>query len=265
MAMTSIDSSRQKYSGFRRNNRSVIGLASQSSLQSSNLLLIDDDRSLAALIAEYCGPGGFAVTAAFSGEDGIRLARQQYFLLIILDVMLPGIDGFEVLKRIRRSSDTPILMLTTRGAAKDRIHGLESGADDYLPKPFQPEELLARIHSILRRTLPKESPAKFTLGDITINERERSVILKGQEIDLTGAEFQLLRLLISQPGEPLSREELVPRIFSRESTGLDRSIDNLVNNLRKKLGTHANGLDRFKSIRNVGYCYVAGNSGVTAP
>jgi DNA-binding response OmpR family regulator len=265
MAMTAIDSSRQKYSAFRRNNRTVTGLAHQSSAQPSRLLLIDDDRSLAALIAEYFGPAGFAVTPAFSGEDGIRLARQQYFLLIILDVMLPGIDGFEVLRRIRRTSETPILMLTTRGAAKDRIHGLESGADDYLPKPFQPEELLARIHSILRRTLPKEGAATLILGDVTMNELGRSVTLEGQQLDLTGAEFQLLKLLMSQPGEPLSREELVPRIFGRESTGLDRSIDNLVNNLRKKLGTHVNGLDRFKSIRNVGYSYVAGNGGSTEP
>jgi two-component system, OmpR family, response regulator CpxR len=142
----------------------------QSTVQPSRLLLIDDDRSLAALIAEYCRPAGFAVTPAFSGEDGIRMAREQYFLLIILDVMLPRIDGFEVLKRVRRTSDTPVLMLTTRGAAKDRIHGLENGADDYLPKPFQPAELLARIHSVSRRTLPKEVPAMFTLGDITMND-----------------------------------------------------------------------------------------------
>ena len=260
-----MDNSRQKQAAFRSNNRYVTDRPLQSSLYPSRLLLIDDDRSLAALIAEYFGPAGFAVTPTFSGEDGIRIARQQYFLLIILDVMLPGIDGFEVLKRIRRTSGTPILMLTTRGAAKDRIYGLESGADDYLPKPFQPEELLARIHSILRRTLPKESPSALTLGDITINELGRSVTLEGQQLDLTGAEFQLLKLLISRPGEPLSREELIPRIFGRESTGMDRSIDNLVNNLRKKLGTHAHGLDRFKSIRNVGYSYVAGNTGSTAP
>src|SRR3984885_3066547 len=265
IAMPAIDSSRQKHSGFRRNNRAVAGSVLPASVDPSNLLLIDDDRSLASLIADYCGPGGFEVTPAFSGEDGVRLAREQYFLLIILDVMLPRIDGFEVLKRIRRTSDTPILMLTTRGAAKDRIHGLESGADDYLPKPFQPAELLARIHSVLRRTLPKEGPVTFTLGDITVNEPERSVTLVGQQLDLTGAEFQLLKLLISQPGEPLSREELIPRIFSRESTSLDRSIDNLVNNLRKKLGTHANGIDRFKSVRNVGYSYVARNSGSTTP
>ncbi|WP_345945300.1 response regulator transcription factor [Granulicella sp. dw_53] len=227
----------------------------------SPLLLIDDDRSLAVLLTEYCGPGGFSITAANTGEDGIRVARQQYFLLIILDVMLPGIDGFEVLRRIRSTSNTPILMLTTRGAAKDRIHGLEHGADDYLPKPFQPEELLARINSILRRVHPKEAPAGFSVGDVTLNEQERSVALNGRLLDLTGAEFHLLQLLLSQPGEALSREELIPRIFGREPSGLDRSVDNLVNNLRKKLGPHENGLDRFKSIRNVGYSYVLGTAG----
>ena len=227
----------------------------------AQLLLVDDDVALGELVSEYAAYEGYTITTANTGELGLRFMGRKAFALVILDVMLPGIDGFEVLKRIRRTSETPVLMLTTRGAAKDRIHGLQSGADDYLPKPFQPEELLARIHSILRRTLPKESPATLTLGDIAINELGRSVTLAGEQLDLTGAEFQLLKLLICQPGEPLSREELIPRIFGRESTGMDRSIDNLVNNLRKKLGTHANGLDRFKSIRNVGYSYVAGNSG----
>ncbi|MBB5062887.1 response regulator transcription factor [Granulicella mallensis] len=243
----------------------MTGLTPQMPVQPSRLLLIDDDRSLAALITEYCGSGGFSITAADTGEDGIRLAQQQYFLLIILDVMLPGIDGFEVLRRIRYSSNTPILMLTTRGAAKDRIHGLESGADDYLPKPFQPEELLARIQSILRRVHPRENLATFTLGDLTVNNLERSITLEGRPLDLTGAEFHLLKVLLSQPGMAVSREELVRRIFGREPSGLDRSVDNLVNNLRKKIGAHANGKDRFKSIRNVGYCYICGNDGATAP
>jgi CheY-like chemotaxis protein len=154
-----------------------MGLALQVPAQVSSLRLIDDDRSLASLIAEYCGVGGFSVTSALSGEEGIRLARQQRFLLIILDVMLPGMDGFEVLKRLRLALDTPILMLTTRGAALDRVHGLENGADDYLAKPFQPEELVARIKSILRRVHPKDGLAKFTMGDITVDESQRSIRL----------------------------------------------------------------------------------------
>jgi DNA-binding response OmpR family regulator len=189
------------------------------------------------------------------------MARQQYFLLIILDVMMPGIDGFEVLKRLRRTSNTPILMLTTRGAAMDRVCGLEGGADDYLAKPFQPEELVARIKSILRRAYPKEGSGQLTVGDLILDEAERSVTLAGQPLDLTGAEFGLLRLLLGNPGDPLSREELISRIFGREPTSFDRSIDNLVNNLRRKLGTHAGGSQRIKGIRNVGYCYVLASSG----
>jgi two-component system response regulator CpxR len=253
------DSSRQTLSDRKRNNRTVTSLALQAPVQLSPLLLIDYDRSLATLIAEYCSAGGFSITSALSGEDGIRLARQQYFLLIILDVMLPGIDGFEVLQRLRRSSNTPILMLTTRGAAMDRVHGLESGADDYLAKPFQPEELVARIKSILRRVYPKDDAPRSTLGDLTIDELERSVTLGNRRLDLTGAEFHLLKLLLNHPGDPLSREELIPCIFGREPTSFDRSVDNLVNNLRKKLGPHPDGTDRIKSIRNIGYCYVVGN------
>jgi len=238
-----------------------MGSTLQTPAQLSPLLLIDDDRSLALLISEYCRVGGFSITSALSGEDGLRLASQQHFLLIILDVMLPGMDGFEVLERLRLSSDTPILMLTTRGAALDRVHGLENGADDYLAKPFQPEELVARIKSILRRVYPKEGLAKITIGDITVDESERSIKLCDQRLDLTGAEFDLLRLLLGQPGAPLSREKLIPRIFGRDPTSFDRSIDNLVNNLRRKLGTHQDGTERIKSVRNVGYCYVIANEG----
>ena len=237
-------------------------LPSQTPTSVSHLLLIDDDRSLASLITEYCSPGGFSITCAVNGEDGIRLARQQRFKLIILDVMLPGINGFEVLKVLRRSGNTPILMLTTRGAAIDRVRGLEDGADDYLAKPFQPEELIARIRSILRRSHPtKDLPSRIAVGDITLDDAERSVMSNSGSIDLTGAEFHLLKLLLLQPGEPITREELIPRIFNREPNYFDRSIDNLVNNLRKKLGPHQDGTERIKSIRNVGYCYAVSSEG----
>ena len=226
------------------------------------LLLIDDDRSLASLISEYCGGGGFSVVSAQNGEEGLRLTRQQPFTLIILDVMLPGANGFEVLERLRRVTDTPVLMLTTRGASKDRIRGLEAGADDYLPKPFQPEELLARIRSILRRSrTDRHAPARVTIGDLTLDDQERSVVLGNSRIQVTGAEFHLLKLLLNQPGEPLTREELIPVIFNREPHSFDRSIDNLINNLRKKLGLHEDGTERIKSIRNVGYCYVVSPEG----
>jgi two-component system, OmpR family, response regulator CpxR len=258
------DISRQTLSRPKRDNTAVSTFALSAPVQLSPVLLIDDDRSLASLIAEYCVAGGFSITSALSGEDGIRMARQQYFMLIILDVMLPGIDGFEVLKRLRRSSLIPILMLTTRGAAMDRVNGLESGADDYLAKPFQPEELVARIKTILRRVYPKDDPAKLTVGDVTVDEMERLVLLGDERLELTGAEFHLLQLLLSHPGDPMSREELIPRIFGREPTTFDRSIDNLVNNLRRKLGPHADGTDRICSIRNIGYCYTIRSNGTSA-
>jgi two-component system, OmpR family, response regulator CpxR len=222
----------------------------------SSLLLIDDDKSLGALIAEYCIPNGFSITTAITAEEGILLLRQNHFALLILDVMLPGIDGFEALARIRYSSNIPVLMLTTRGASRDRVRGLENGADDYLPKPFQPEELLARIRSILRRTQPRSESTLLMVGDVTLNELERSVTVLKRPVELTGAEFHLLKLLLSQPGIPLAREELVSRIFGREINILDRSVDNLAHNIRKKLGTHSNGLERIKSVRNIGYTYV---------
>jgi two-component system response regulator CpxR len=258
------DSSRQTLSGRKRDNRFVTSPPLQAPVPLSPLLLIDDDRSLASLISEYCSAGRFSITSALNGEDGIRLARQQYFMLIILDIMLPGIDGFEVLQRLRLSSKIPVLMLTTRGAAMDRVHGLESGADDYLAKPFHPEELVARINSILRRAYPKDDAPRSTLGDLSIDESERSVTLGTRRLDLTGAEFHLLRLLLNHPGDPLSRDELIPRIFGRDPSSVDRSVDNLVNNLRKKLGTHPDGRDRIKSIRNIGYCYVVANDELNA-
>ena len=224
--------------------------------QSIPLLLIDDDRSLASLLTEYCSVAGFSISSAGNGEEGLTRSRQQHFFLIILDVMMPGIDGFEVLKRLRQFTDTPVLMLTTRDAGVDRVRGLEGGADDYLAKPFQPDELVARIRSILRRVHPNDTGGQLRVGELVVNEAERSCTLSGQRLDLTGAEFTLLRLLLLSPGEPLSREELIPRIFGREPTSFDRSIDNLVNNLRRKLGAYRDGTERIKSVRNIGYCYV---------
>jgi two-component system response regulator CpxR len=247
----------------RAQNKSGMSTFAQSVHDASPLLLlIDDDLSLSRLIRDYCETDGLTVTSAGTGEEGIYLSQQKRFQLVILDVMLPGINGFEVLKRIRQSSNVPVLMLTTRGAARDRIQGLQSGADDYLPKPFEPEELIARIRSILRRAYPRETMAHLEVGDITLDERERSVTVGSALVDLTGAEFHLLRLLLESPGRPLSREELVPQIFGRDVVSFDRSIDNLAANLRKKLGSYSSGTERLKGIRNVGYVYVAEKTSV---
>jgi two-component system, OmpR family, response regulator CpxR len=239
-----------------QNEQKMSSFAEQAEATPPHLLLIDDDLSLAALIREYCYSKGLEVTPAATGEEGICLSQQRRFQLIILDVMLPRMDGFEVLKRLRQRSNIPVLMLTTRRATRDRVQGLESGADDYLPKPFEPEELVARIRSILRRVYPAPKEARIFLGDLMLNEMERSVTVGDASIELTGAEFQLLRLLLDTPGLPRSREDLVPQIFGREVRGFDRSIDNLVSSLRKKLGAHPNGSERIKGVRNVGYAYV---------
>jgi two-component system, OmpR family, response regulator CpxR len=221
------------------------------------LLLVDDDVALGELVCEYAAYEGYAVTTANTGETGLRTIARKSFALVVLDVMLPGIDGFEVLERLRHFSDVPVLMLTTRGAASDRIRGLKSGADDYLPKPFEPDELLARVKSILRRTRPSLKGLSFiSIGDLELDEPFRRVTRGGEVVDLTGAEFSLLQLLISRPGTTFSRQELIPRVLSRQESGIDRSIDSLVSNLRKKLGPFSDGSERIRSVRGVGYVYV---------
>jgi DNA-binding response OmpR family regulator len=223
----------------------------------AQLLLVDDDVALAELVSEYAAYEGYAVTTANTEELGLRIMGRKTFALVILDVMLPGIDGFEVLERLRHFSEVPVLMLTTRGAASDRIRGLRSGADDYLPKPFEPDELFARVKSILRRIRPSLKGLSFiAIGDIELDEPFRRVTCGGELVELTGAEFSLLQLLISRPGTTLSRQELIPRVLSRQESGIDRSIDSLVSNLRRKLGPFPDGSERIRSVRGVGYVYV---------
>jgi len=223
----------------------------------AQLLLVDDDVALGELVSEYAAYEDYAVATADMGELGLRMIARKAFALVILDVMLPGIDGFEVLERLRHFSDVPVLMLTTRGAASDRIRGLKMGADDYLPKPFEPDELLARVKSILRRIQPSVNGLRFvSIGDLELDERFRRVTRGGEIVELTGAEFSLLQLLISRPGTTLSRQDLIPRVLSRQESGIDRSIDSLVSNLRRKLGPFPDGTERIRSVRGVGYVYV---------
>jgi DNA-binding response OmpR family regulator len=223
----------------------------------AQLLLVDDDVALGELVSEYAAYEDYAVATANTGELGLRMIARRAFALVILDVMLPGIDGFEVLARLRHFSDVPVLMLTTRGAASDRIRGLKMGADDYLPKPFEPDELLARVKSILRRIQPSTTGLSFVaIGDVELDERFRRVTCGGIAVELTGAEFSLLQLLISHPGTTLSRQELIPRVLSRQESGIDRGIDSLVSNLRRKLGPFPDGSERIRSVRGVGYVYV---------
>jgi DNA-binding response OmpR family regulator len=225
------------------------------------VLVIDDDVGLCELVEEYLGPEGYDVEAVHNGERGLDRALASDHSLVVLDVMLPGMNGFDVLRRIRAKSGIPVLMLTARGDDVDRIVGLEIGADDYLSKPFNPRELVARIRAILRRTQPGETGSgareAFVVGDIEMDTATRTVRRGGEPIELTVVEYDLLEKLLRSAGQIAKREELVKEVLGRELSPFDRSIDMHVSNLRKKLGHQLNGFERIKTIRGVGYIYAS--------
>jgi two-component system response regulator CpxR len=220
------------------------------------LLVIDDDAELCQLVTRFLSREGFAIHWVGGGAAGIDEALAEDYSLIMLDVMMPDTDGFEVLRRIRERSRTPVLMLTARGDTHDRIRGLEMGADDYLPKPFDPAELAARIRAILRRTVPQNAPPDtITVGDLNLDTGSRTVQRTGITVDLTTVEFDLLAALMRVSGTTVSREDLVRNVLGREFSPFDRSIDTHVCNLRRKLGPHADGGERIKGVRGAGYLY----------
>jgi DNA-binding response OmpR family regulator len=224
----------------------------------SRVLVIDDDRELTAMLADYLAPEGFVVEAAHSGDEGLRLALSNEYALVILDVMLPQLNGLEVLRRLRAHSQCPVIMLTARGQEVDRIVGLEVGADDYIAKPFSARELLARMHAVLRRSRPSsplQSDDVLAVGDVIMDVRARTVKRAGKLVDLTSLEFDVLRILLSNAGEVVSREHLFRTVLQRDYSVFDRSIDNHVSSLRKKLGATVGGTERIKSVRNAGYVY----------
>jgi DNA-binding response OmpR family regulator len=224
------------------------------------VLVIDDDVALCELVAEYLEPEGYQVEAVHDGERGVERALSNEHTLAVLDVMLPGINGFEVLRRIRAQSRIPIVMLTARGDDVDRIVGLEIGADDYLPKPFNPRELVARINAVLRRARPDEQDEKqqremLLVTDIEMDTSTRVVRRAGETVELTVVEYDLLEKLLRAPGRIVTREELVRDVLHRDLSPFDRSIDMHVSNLRKKLGHQVHGIERIKTVRGVGYIY----------
>src|SRR5271154_5631237 len=221
-----------------------------------HVLVVDDDAELCQLVTRFLAREGFAITWARNGEAGVERALAEDYSLIMLDVMMPDTDGFDVLRRIRERSRTPILMLTARGDTQDRIRGLEMGADDYLPKPFDPAELLARIRALLRRSAPRRPVfGVIALGDIALDGGARSVLRAGAPIDLTTVEFDLLAALLRVAGTTVSREDLVRNVLGREFSPFDRSIDTHVCNLRRKLGPLEDGGERIKGVRGAGYLY----------
>ena len=217
-----------------------------------NLLLIDDDAELTSLLGEFLRREGFTVEAVHEGNRGLDSALQPGVDLVVLDVMLPGIDGFEILRRLRQKSKVPVLMLTARGEDVDRIVGLELGADDYLAKPFNPRELAARIRAILRRFEPRTlAPAnRIEAKGISLDPGAREVFANGKRVDLTTFEFDILEMLMRSAGRVLSRDALMENFYNRKATPFDRSIDMHISHLRKKL---EGGDDLIKTIRGVGY------------
>ncbi|HEV8426481.1 MAG TPA: response regulator transcription factor [Pyrinomonadaceae bacterium] len=223
------------------------------------ILIIDDDVELCELVTEYLELDGYKVEASHDGEPGLNRALTGEHVLVVLDYMLPGLNGFEVLRQIRSRSRIPVVMLTARGDAVNRIVGLQMGADDYLPKPFDPQELVARINAVLRRTLaPEDDTAKLLIvGDVEMDYRTRSVRRAGELVELTPIEYGLLEKLLKGSGRIVSREELTKDVLHRTLSPFDRSLDTHVANVRRKLGHQLNGQERIKTIRSVGYIYAA--------
>ena len=226
----------------------------------SHVLIIDDDAELCGLLTHFLAGEGFEIETMRTGEQAVGRVLSGAYAIVVLDVMMPGMNGFEVLRRIRAESRTPILMLTARGDAHDRILGLEMGADDYLPKPFDPQELAARLRAILRRVAPKPagSPAPpLRIGDVLLDPGRRTMRRADREVDLTTVEYDLLEHLMRAAGQVVSREDLARGILGRELSPFDRSIDTHVCNLRRKLGMYPDGSERIKGVRGVGYMYAA--------
>ena len=225
----------------------------------SKILIIDDDEELCELVSEYLSVEGFSTEAVHDGESGLRKALSDEYELAILDVMLPRKNGFDVLRELRKSSKLPVLMLTAKGDDMERIVGLEIGADDYLPKPFNPRELVARLRAVLRRVNDtdekKPLPETFTVDDIEVSLTGRTAKIDGTELNLTAVEFDLLVALLEEAGRIVKKEDLSQRVLDRRLSPFDRSLDMHVSNLRKKLGARADESERIKTIRSVGYIY----------
>jgi DNA-binding response OmpR family regulator len=226
------------------------------------ILLVDDDAELLAMLGEYLAPEGFEVETAADGESGVQRAVAGGFDLVVLDVMLPRLSGLEALRRLRRVSTVPVLMLTAKGDDVDRIVGLELGADDYLPKPFNPRELVARMRALLRRARAPAPDAgradreELHAGDAVVRPGERAATWRGDVLELTSTEFNLLEALVRNAGRVLSKAELSEQVLGRSMTRYDRGIDMHVSNLRRKLGTLADGRSPIQTVRGLGYQFI---------
>lgn len=223
------------------------------------ILMIDDDRELGAMITDFLATDQLTVTVRNTGEEGIDAFKAGSYDLLILDIMMPGINGLEVLKKVRQTSSVPVIMLTARGDDVDRIIGLEFGADDYLPKPFNPRELVARIKAILRRAQPQtEEQDVLELGEIRLDTRTHKAAVSDRELKLTGTEYEILKCLLETPGKVVNKEHLSERALGRRLLPYDRSVDTHISNLRGKLEKAGNRNETIQNQRGVGYLLIPG-------
>lgn len=226
------------------------------------LLLADDDHDFCALLQRYFSAEGFEVELAHAGEQALAAALAEDFDLIVLDIMMPGINGLEVLRRLRARKTTPVLMLTALGEDSDSILGFEQGADDYLGKPCNLQVLLARVKALLRRSevtagSQQDDQGLLRIGDLTMNTRAHSVLCADQLLDLTSTEFAILEVLLRQAGQVVTKADLSERVLRRSLGRFDRSLDMHISNLRQKLGALPGGEERIRTIRGIGYQYLA--------
>jgi DNA-binding response OmpR family regulator len=226
------------------------------------ILVVDDDPKTVSLVKLYLESDGHKVLCAYDGIEALRLAREQRPDLIVLDLMLPGLDGLQICRTLRSESDVPVIMLTAKTTEGDKLTGLELGADDYVTKPFSPRELAARIKVVLRRTAANESlergPAQVEYGDLKMDFGEHRVIVAGQPIALTPTEFRLLGTLVREAGQVLSREQLIQKVLGLDFDGFDRTIDVHILNLRRKLGDDPSHPRYIKTVYGAGYKFEAG-------
>ncbi|MEO8212581.1 MAG: response regulator transcription factor [Myxococcales bacterium] len=227
------------------------------------VLCIDDDQRLFELLASYLGPNGVALTHAPDGPQGLAALKAGVFDAVLLDVMMPGIDGLEVCRRIRQTSRVPVIMLTAKGDEADRVVGLELGADDYVPKPFSPRELLARLRAVLRRTQPGAhgDGDEIVVGRIAIDVGARRVRVEGQAVELTGLEFDILMALARRAGRVVPRDALMAEAGREDVTVSDRAVDVHVSHLRRKLGDDPRLPTLIKTVRGVGYVLAQAEDG----
>ena len=230
------------------------------SSRKSRVLVIDDDERLNALLTCYMDRFGFSVNSATDPRAGLRLLKSEPPDIVILDVMLPEMDGFAVCRKVRETSRVPIIMLTARGEVMDRILGLELGADDYLAKPFEPRELVARVQAVLRRGAPPDKEERLRIGTLDVDWATRCARLAGRDLAVTTSEFELLALLVRNPGRVLSRERILDGTRGIDWEAYDRSIDVLISRLRQKLGDDAKHPSFIRTVRGAGYVFIGGGS-----